>query len=114
MCGEIIKSRDLGERNGFTLVAYIVPDEGDPPHEDDCYTTNEIRGFNAGEWGFVVITVVASKAGIELGRAHLGSVEHGWLSRHMINALDHEQVSHLIDEALVDANVALASLFDVC
>lgn len=96
----IIDSIDLGTIDGFQLRAELVPDT-DPA--------------NASDIDFVGIIVTASRAGIDLGSDSLwGIIQYGDPLRtsRMRGSVFAAYRADLIDNAIADAHMKLAELFD--
>lgn len=73
-----IEKLELGEFEGFTLRAKVVPDYiTDPATDFDCYTENQIASYKYDEWSFVTLEVSAWVSGVELGTWSLGAIEYG-------------------------------------
>lgn len=75
---ETIEMRDLGERDGFDLVAYKVTDEETSVDEFDCYEQVDVEAWEADDWAFVGVIVKVFKHGVELGTDSLWGVEDGY------------------------------------
>jgi hypothetical protein len=71
--------RELGEREGFVLVAYKEEDLDSHPDEFDCYDDADKQAWRESDWNFVTVVVKAFMEGIELGEVTLSGVEDGHL-----------------------------------
>ena len=94
---ETIDGRDLPSRDGFDLRLDILIDPDAHPREvgtiaqGGCYSDVNMAAYDMGLWQYVVQRVTASCAGVELGTAYLGAVEHGDLGEGFwADALAHE------------------------
>lgn len=74
----VLEQRDLGERDGFDLVAYKVVDEHTSTEDYDCYDKVDITAYQERNWSFVGVIVKAFRDGIELGEDAIWGTEDGW------------------------------------
>lgn len=74
---DVLERRDLGIRDGFTVVAYKMVDEDTHPDEFDCYEKADVKAWRDDDWSFVGVVVKASKEDIELGEAAIWGFEDG-------------------------------------
>lgn len=74
----MLDTKDIGERDGFDLRVEVHQDTYVKPEDFDTYDRETIEAFARDEWEFVMLRTVASKRGITLGEAWIGSVERGW------------------------------------
>lgn len=119
--GQVLEKRDLGNRDGFDLVAYKMVDEITPPDDFGCYDAADIAAYPQ-EWAFVGVVVKAFRDGIELGEDALWGVEDGYLPgakdednpSGWVDGFDHtlggEGCYDLPAEAISQAKAALAKL----
>lgn len=118
----IIDHRKLDSRDGFELVAEILPDDLTPAFygvnvdymNEGGYSLAQESEFNDGDWSFVTVRVRAIREGITLGDATLGGCEYGTSSEWTgwISPLtdDADVIPSLIDEAIADAQDTLARI----
>ncbi|AGY37026.1 hypothetical protein FREDWARD_84 [Mycobacterium phage Fredward] len=115
----VLDSKALGERDGFDIRVDVTYDQDAQPADYDCYDQATIKAWDNSEWEFVLLRVVASKRGHELGDAYLGGVERGWFPREgernqFIDPLDEGSINDytddMVEEALLQAKAELAAL----
>lgn len=119
---EVLEKRDLGERDGFELVAYKVVDCDSSTQGAECYTEADIEAYREGLWSYVGIVVKAFREGVEFGEDTIWGVEDGyspgWESEAnpagqidgFGHALGGEGCYDLPDGALAEAKATLARL----
>lgn len=116
---DAIDGRDLESRDGFDLRLDILPDSDAKPSdtgtvaEGGCYSDADIEAWKADHWTYVVQRVTASRAGVELGTAYLGAVEHGDLAEVTADALNDPDPGYLdgmIDEAIAEARNTITAI----
>lgn len=73
----VIERRELGERDGFDLVALKVADDDTDIDDFDCYEPADVKAWKDDDWSFVGVIVQASRDGIELGEASTWGTEDG-------------------------------------
>ena len=95
---------------GFTLTASIDSDDVATPREFDCYSEDDIKRWDADEWCYVGIVVLAEYGGWLLGdtAASLWGLEYCWTE----DSSDYlsDVAAELFAEALQVAKVELAKL----
>ena len=95
---------------GFTLTASIDSDDVATPREFDCYSEEDIKRWEADEWCYVGIVVLAEYGGWLLGdtAASLWGLEYCWTE----DSSDYlsDVAAELFAEALQVAKVELAKL----
>ena len=82
---QALETRQLGEIDGFDLVAYKMVDEDSSTEDAECYSEEDIQANRDGEWAYVGVIVKAFKEGIELGEDDIWGREDGyspgWVSK---------------------------------
>ncbi len=77
MMSEVIDSRPF-KYNDKPYTLLLMPDEDVSTKDADCYSSEDVKRFNAGDWRFVIL-VVCDEAGRReyLGACHYGAGD-GW------------------------------------
>lgn len=74
---EAIASLALEPVDGFTLTAYMLPDDMSRLDDSECYGPEDIEAYEAGRWSFVGVAVVAEYNGVAYGDASIWGMEYG-------------------------------------
>ena len=73
----MIEWKKMESEQGFDLRLEIDSDLFWEPLDDEGLTPNQVEAWKRDEWLYVCAEVVASKAGIDLGRACYGALTYG-------------------------------------
>lgn len=120
---ETLETRDLGERDGFHLVAYKVADRDAYFEDEECYEEADKVAYRNGQWSYVGVIVKAFLDDVELGEDSIWRVEEGYSPGFVdpehrptgvANAFDHtlggEGCYDMPDGALTEAKETLARM----
>lgn len=120
---ETLETRDLGERDGFHLVAFKVADPNALFEGEECYDEVDEVAHANGQWSYVGVIVKAFLKDVELGEDSIWRVEEGYSPGFVdpehrptgvANAFDHtlggEGCYDLPDNALEQARETLARM----
>lgn len=120
-----LETMELPSQNGYTLTAYVVPDEDCLPDDFDCYTPKQYEAWRTDQWCFVGVFVVASLDGEELAENSLWGIEFGSfpltdendnlksVSEIDLPSLAESVLPDLITETLQEAENKLSSLVEL-
>jgi hypothetical protein len=91
--------------NDYTYTLNLLEDFVQDSNDYDCYDAVQIKNYRKNNWAFVLMEVTASKAGFELGTAHLGGIEFGHLDAETNITIETimEQQSYYILELIMEA-----------
>lgn len=113
----IIDQADLGKVRGFDLRVEVVPDDTayDEPIAEYA-DFDVVRAWLHGDWEYVGLIVIASRAGIDLGSDSVWAVERGYFPDRFIDPLAGPDPAFewyredMISNAVADADMKLEEM----
>ena len=94
------------ERNGIHYVINVVYDTDATPHDADCYTPEDIKAWENGNWWYVGVTVTAEG----VGEASLWGIE--WKDRTIDDILNDPYMTVTEPDGTTSSPSLLDSLID--
>lgn len=108
----IIESKQLPDREGYQLRAYLEPDIDSTPDDADCYSDADKVAWWRDMWSYVTVVVEASRHGVTLSSAALSAVEYGNLTGVKCDPLNDDPagLDALAREAIDESNRLIDAL----